>query len=412
MRTFTKKISSQSGFTLIELIVGLVIGLIASVVIMQTFSSFEGNKRSTTGIADAQTNGSIGLYMIQRELQFAGYGIPAVSGTMPKITPAADGLIDNNFVDYTGKTQTQINATYASTLADYNTKIAANSATVQAGEVYSALKCNPAPTLSLDVDNDSTTLDVTVDVITPVVITNGATSDTVSISYGTTNRGAMSTNITSTAGTNTVGVQNNMGCRSGDVVLVTKNSNSPDNNTACVATTVTSTDAQLDATTNTISVDTNAGMTKLATERFYRLSCLGEIRHAVFAVNANQLTKNNQPVISEVVSLQAQYGVSATANSELVNQWVDASGATWATPTVANRNRIKAVRLAIVARNNLLEKEVVSQGCTGAAVGPAKVCVWGANINLTAIPSWSNYRYRTYEIVVPLRNMLAASPQL
>jgi type IV pilus assembly protein PilW len=403
-----RKIRYQYGFTLVELLVGMIIGLIATLVIMQTFSSFEGNKRSTTGIADAQTNGSIGLYMLQRELQFAGYGIPVISGTMPQITVRPDQL---TFQDYTGKTQAQIDATYAAALASYNTKIAADSATVAAGEVYSALKCNPAPTLALDVDNDPLTADVTIDVITPVIITEAVGSDTIAIRYGTTNRGAMQTRVTTTSGANFVGVENNMGCRTGDVVLVTRNSNSGD--TTCVATKVTTPDANadglLDGPTNAIDVVSNTGMALNN-----RLACLGQVRQMTFAVNGNQLQKNGQNVISDIVSLQAQYGVAATANSEIVSQWVDASGGTWAAPTVANRNRIKAVRIALVARNNLLEKDVVSQACTGGAAGPGRVCVFGGDVNLAANlgADWNRYRYRVYEVIVPLRNVLAASPQL
>ena len=44
-RTF----NNQAGFSLVELMVGLVIGLMATLVIMQVFSTFEGQKRTTTG---------------------------------------------------------------------------------------------------------------------------------------------------------------------------------------------------------------------------------------------------------------------------------------------------------------------------------------------------------------------------
>ncbi len=409
MKKNAQTLRYQSGFTIVELMVGLVIGLIATLVIMQTFSAFEGSKRSTTGIADAQTNGSIGLYMLQRELQFAGYGIPVISGTMPQINVRPDQIA---FQNYSSKTQAQIDAEYATALAAYNTKIAAESATVSAGEVYSALKCNPAPTLSLDADNNAATPDITIDVITPVVITDGGTgSDSIAVRYGTTTRGGMQTRVTTTSGVNYVGVENNMGCRTGDVVLVTRNSNTGD--TTCMATKVTSTNAQLDGTTNAINVVSNSGM-----GLNNRLACLGQVRQMTFAVgtgaNANQLQKNGDNVISDIVNLQAQYGVSATANSEVVTNWVDATGGAWAAPTVANRNRIKAVRIALVARNNLLEKDVVSQACTGAATGPARVCVFGGDVNLAASlgADWNRYRYRTYEVIVPLRNVLAASPQL
>src|SRR5512135_2099464 len=64
-----------SGFTLVEIMVGLAIGMLATLVIMQVFAVFEAQKRTTTGTANAQTNGNIALYNISRELQMAGYAL-------------------------------------------------------------------------------------------------------------------------------------------------------------------------------------------------------------------------------------------------------------------------------------------------------------------------------------------------
>ncbi|MGB7814737.1 MAG: PilW family protein [Methylotenera sp.] len=427
--TKIQKTCVQSGFTIVELMVGLVIGLIATLVIMQTFAAFEGNKRSTTGISDAQTSGSIGLYMVQRELQFAGYGIPVISGTMPAITVAADARTYRN---YTGMTDAQIKVEKDAAEAAYNAQLAADAFTVQAGEVYSALKCNPAPTMNLDLDNDPGTPDVlNVDIITPVRIidgvTNGTGSDSVAIHYNTTARGAMPTRISSVSGADYVAVKNNMGCRENDLVLVTRNTSPSPGDTTCTATRVTSKNSPVDKnqlrqtlaspdSPIAIYVTSNAGMAP-----GNRLACLGNHVVTTFDVVGNELRKNSQPVLNEIVSLQAQYGISATANSEIVpdNGWVDATGATWANPTVANRNRIKAVRIAVIARNNLLEKDVVSQTCGGGAAGPAEVCIWkdtpdeqDPNLAASLGADWNRYRYRVYEVVVPLRNMLAASPQL
>ena len=419
----------QFGFSLVEMMVGLVIGLIATLVIMQTFSAFEGNKRSTTGIADAQTSGSIGLYMIQRELQFAGYGIPVASGTLPTIS----GIIGDPgvaFDDYTGMTQAQMDAADDAKKAEYDAQLLIDAQKVAAGKNFSALKCDTV-LMSLDTDGDPTTPDVNnVDIITPAkILDGGAGSDTITIQYGTTTRGALPTEVKSGGppyANGNVGVNNNMGCRgvsathpNGDIVLAVGDSNAGD--TVCVGSKVASNEVVsgageiwLDAVgnSNQIKVADSTGMYDAAKPK--RLACLGQIRQMVFRVNNNQLEKNGFPVVSEIVALQAQYGISPTANSEIVNQWVSAGAAPWnASPlAIANRNRIKAIRVALVARNNLLEREVVSQACNDTAVGPAKVCIWG-NQNV-ALPdaNWANYRYRAYEIVIPLRNVLAASPQL
>ena len=65
----------QQGFTLIELMVGVVLGMLAIVAIAQVLVVSEGRKRTITSGADAQISGALGLYAIQREVQMAGYGI-------------------------------------------------------------------------------------------------------------------------------------------------------------------------------------------------------------------------------------------------------------------------------------------------------------------------------------------------
>jgi type IV pilus assembly protein PilW len=118
--------------------------------------------------------------------------------------------------------------------------------------------------------------------------------------------------------------------------------------------------------------------------------------------------------------MQAQYGISAAKNLNLITQWVDATGGTWANPSVDNRNRIKAVRLAIVARSGLLETEDVSAACSSVtAAAPTGVCAWDATSASPAVASpaptvdlsntvanWQRYRYRVYETIIPLRNMI------
>jgi len=88
----------QAGFSLIEILVGLVIGLLVSLVIMQVFTVYEGQKRTTTGASDAQTNGSIALYAITKELKMAGYGLlPATDGAplnCTTLTFGATGITD------------------------------------------------------------------------------------------------------------------------------------------------------------------------------------------------------------------------------------------------------------------------------------------------------------------------------
>ncbi len=67
--------SSQRGVTLVEMMVGMLVGMLAVLVISQVLLTSESQKRTTTGGADAQVNGALALYSLQRDLEHAGYGI-------------------------------------------------------------------------------------------------------------------------------------------------------------------------------------------------------------------------------------------------------------------------------------------------------------------------------------------------
>ena len=65
----------QRGFSLVELMVGMAIGLIGITIITHLYLTNEKYKRSTTGAGTAQVNGAIALYTLEREIRASGYGI-------------------------------------------------------------------------------------------------------------------------------------------------------------------------------------------------------------------------------------------------------------------------------------------------------------------------------------------------
>lgn len=67
-----------AGFSLVEIMVGLVIGMLAIIVMLQVFALSEGRKRTTTGGGDAQSNGAIMLYRLQHDISKAGYGFTSI----------------------------------------------------------------------------------------------------------------------------------------------------------------------------------------------------------------------------------------------------------------------------------------------------------------------------------------------
>lgn len=122
-------------------------------------------------------------------------------------------------------------------------------------------------------------------------------------------------------------------------------------------------------------------------------------------------------LVTDIVLMQAQYGISNASTSDIVTDWVDASGTDWTNPTVANIGRIKAVRVVIISRSKEAASELVTDAtCTnGGGVVNTGPCTFEdaqapvIDLSATSVPagrSWRNYRYRVQQAVVPLRNVI------
>lgn len=72
---------SESGFSLVEIMIAMVIGMLGILIIMQTFLMFEGQKRTTTGTVEAQENALMALFTMERDLQMAGLGLVGLGCT-------------------------------------------------------------------------------------------------------------------------------------------------------------------------------------------------------------------------------------------------------------------------------------------------------------------------------------------
>jgi type IV pilus assembly protein PilW len=69
----------EAGLSLVELLVGLAIGLLAMLVVFQVCALFEARRRVTVASSDAQINGTQVLMAIERDLKLAGYGLGPAS---------------------------------------------------------------------------------------------------------------------------------------------------------------------------------------------------------------------------------------------------------------------------------------------------------------------------------------------
>ena len=85
--------------------------------------------------------------------------------------------------------------------------------------------------------------------------------------------------------------------------------------------------------------------------------------------------------------------------------------------TNADWRRVVAIRIAVVARSNEYEKDSVTKtapqwdvGATATITGPATTTCNGTSkciaLKVSQLADWQHYRYKVYDTIVPLRNVL------
>lgn len=65
----------QQGFSLIEMMVGIAIGLLGMLAVTQVLITFNGDRTANTQTMEAQNNGTMALYLLERDISQAGYGL-------------------------------------------------------------------------------------------------------------------------------------------------------------------------------------------------------------------------------------------------------------------------------------------------------------------------------------------------
>lgn len=369
-------LSPQRGFGLVEIMVGLAIGMIASVVIFQVFSVSERQKRTTSGSADAQTTGAFSLYSIERDAKMAGFGLEANSvGACTKIysyfnNGSGDSTISQfdspaaiSIKDGAGSAADEIQIIYFSNPSDANFMIPSSTTLAET---------MPSASAELKVTNVS-----------------GCAKDTLAMLQ----KDGICTviELTQVQTTAQLGhLQHNPG-GSGSPAA-------PEYNPSVPYMTAGNWPAYEKGATVRCGLGTPVSRT-------YRITA-GSLEFQ------DSNTAPAQTVAANIVALQAQYGVAATGTLAL-NEWVDASGI-WAEGTLkrldGNGKRIKALRVALVARSAEYEKPEPGNACS--TTTDAMVAGWSSWANLSAVknlPDWQCYRYKAVETVVPLRNVIWAN---
>lgn len=367
---------SQSGLSLVEVLVGMTIGLIGIVLINQSQIVFENYKRSTTSAGDAQVNGAIALYTIERELRMAGYGF------------SHSGALGCSSIQW------HYNGTYSS----------------PPGAAAGAL-----PTLSFS----------------PVVITDGASGapDTITINYSTDADRVIPASIAKTMpnASSVLELDNHAGFAENDLVVIAQGGtcrlaqvtqvmsgakiqhnpggSAPYNPSGAGLFSAFSQGAQV----------FNLGAPKIqiysiATSTSQRALQLQEMFAVPTGGGAPQYNTTAISLVNDIVDLQAQYGKDNGVDNSTVDnatftaddKIVDSYDTT--TPTTsADWQRVLTVRIGVLARSQNYERpDPPGSACTATTSAPT----WSGGSFTVPEGLPSCYKYRVFETVVPLRNMI------
>lgn len=333
--------------------VGMVIGLLGMIVMMQVFSVFEGQKRTTTGGSEAQNAGAIALYGLTRDIEQSGYGISSYTLIGCNVTLPANAT--RGAVTITAMAPVTINHALitASTQADANT----DTLLIVSSNSNSSLEGNGITTTQADARTYAmqtpTSFNLNDMVITMPAARPAPCSRTVNTVVGVANPNVTLQNVDQII---IGGTLYNLGQTMRILAYAIRGGNL----TVC------------DYMVNDCGLPANAGNTAIW-----------------------------QPIANNIVSMRVQYGHDATALAALggrASYQVNTFDQT--TPTTnCGWARTPAVRLALVTRSDQFNKTAVT------AAAPVWAGSAAVPINLTGTANWQNYRYKIFETVMPLRNV-------
>lgn len=362
------KRTSQAGVTLIELMVALAISLIAALIIQQVMAVFEGQKRTSSGGSDAQVNGAVALFSLEREIRQAGYGLFGGSGSL---CPLGINIYYNGTAVSNGGTLRPLAILDGGAGPDVIEFLRSDA---DFGAIPTSIIKN-MPNSSSEVTADST---------------GGLVQNQIFLVVGK-GGSKVCTLMQMSQDPQQTGNGWNLQHNSGQFAY-----NPPNPNT--VFTTAPSYEIG--------DVVVNMGN---FVHRRYQVLCkrLTEVNPTL--VVAPYTCANTTPLVDQIIDLQAQYGIAPVGSTQ-ITQWCNATATSacgdWTNPGTADVARIRAVRIAIVARSVQFEKEQVSA---------ASLTLWEAGDAGDPPPVRAltdderHYRYKVFTTIVPIRNVIWGS---
>lgn len=361
------------GFSLIEIMIGLLIGMFGVLIVLQLLSAADANRRITVGSGDAQTNAMTSLYGLDRDVREAGLGISAftVLGCSLSYTTRSD--------------------TAAVTLP-----------------MLAPVTLNPA---------------------TSVIPAGDANTDTLLVLSGNSGSPSEGDALTATSTSNAYTVTAGASFTEGDYVMASP----ADRATPCALTLGAVTAVIGNAVTvsaGTAGIATGGGVYNLGNApRLYAYAVRnGNLTRCDYLAyhcgNSSYASTPNStvwvPVANNIVSLRAQYArdTAVSAMDGVADQFdqVTPGSATDTATSLAlycRWNRILGLRLVLVARSQQYDKTQPTStvptwdGSTANTATSSTLTTLNPTalpIDLSANEEWKSYRYKAVQTTIPLRN--------
>lgn len=384
----TSNRSIQRGFTLVELMVGLALGLIASLAIFSTVSSFEEQRRTTGSGVDMQQNGLLALYSIEQDIRMAGFGLIDTSST-PGNLPCARINAYNPGSVFNGAPVIIVNGSTG------NDIIAINRLNSDTGGIVTG---GHAASITTPLSGGSVPSSIALD--TNVAINP---NDFILVSQPATDCALLKVNSVSSSLTGGITVSS-AGNAGADATQ--SPASFPNYGAAASAVVINLGPARTVSATTFGSTDATLTPTFATTK--YKIQ-INSSSNSYDLARTTDNWQHSSVVASNIVNVAAQYGIAdappggGALAPENVTHWIDASGSAyggtdWSTmASVADVKRVKAIRVAIVARS----AQKTSCDTTTSAPG------WfGGTIDLSGMADWQCYRYKIYQTIIPIRNVI------
>lgn len=394
--------SRSRGFSLVELLVAVAIGLVVTLAVFGVLAASEGRKRTSVALNDTNQSGAYAAYTVDRIVRSAGTGY---AQGWPKVGSCR-----------------------------------LSAALTPAAETLPRTAAFPAP---------FTAIPQTVRLAPVVIFAGGSTtgSDVLMVMSGAAGFGEAPAAVLPGAITATqVLLANTIGLRANDLVLLagggecllsqvasTKavcagDPTSPATNTTCGqqlplgGSYYTATGAHTSLTALAGMTNVNAFSIGNATNNRPQFQLLGVgadstlFRHDLLLLDGAGTAATAEPIAEGVRELHAVYGLD-TNDDGMLDTWQNPTATGWTGAALMDGSaqsstrlrQIVALRVALVMRSALIERELAAS----VPVAPASMPLFGdlptavqTTVDLTRTGENRNQRHRVIELTIPVRNLL------